>query len=61
MVFYSLDFSHKNHIQLQGRILRINNLKKNTYIYLVVEGIDTDVYKTIMKKKDFQASLYERT
>lgn len=55
MVFYSLSNSHKDHIQMRGRILRANHLKKNVYIYLVVKGgVDERVYKSIYHdKKDF--------
>ena len=61
MIFYSLDFSLKNAIQMQGRIQRANNIKKNIYIYLVVaDTIDNDVYKCIQKKKDFDIALYEK-
>jgi superfamily II DNA or RNA helicase len=61
MIFYSYDFSLKNYVQMIGRILRINKLKKNIYISLVVKGtIDEDVYKCINKKQDFQIALYEK-
>ena len=61
MVFYSYDFSLKNYIQMQGRLLRINALKKNVYISLVVRGtIDEDVFKNVtINKKDFQIKIYE--
>jgi len=61
MIFYSYDFSLKNYIQLLGRIQRINNVKKNTYISLVVEdSIDEDVYESMMAKSDFHLSLYKK-
>jgi len=60
MVFYSYDFSLKNYIQIIGRILRANKLKKNVYISLVVKNsIDSDVYKCIQAKKDFDVAIYE--
>ena len=61
MVFYSHDFALKNYIQLQGRISRISNPKRNVYISLVVEdSIDEDVYKCLDKKEDFHLSLYRK-
>jgi hypothetical protein len=52
MVFYSLSNSHKDHIQMKGRILRANHLKKNVYLYLVVKGgVDEMVYKNVVEKK----------
>lgn len=62
MVFYSYDFSLKNYIQIMGRIQRINNIKKNVYLSLVVKGtIDEDVYKCILKKEDFHLALYKKS
>jgi len=61
MVFYSYDFSLKNYIQMIGRILRSNKLKKNVYISLVVrDSIDNDVYQCIEKKQDFQVEIYKK-
>jgi superfamily II DNA or RNA helicase len=62
MVFYSLDFSLKNFLQMKGRILRIDALKKNTYIFLVVkETIDEDIYNCItVKKMDFHVEIYKK-
>lgn len=61
MVFYSYSFSLVSYVQMIGRILRINALKKNTYLSLVVEdSIDEDVYKSIQAKKDFQVELYQK-
>lgn len=59
MVFYSLDFSLKNYVQMLGRILRRNKLKRNVYLFLVVKkSIDEEVYKSMMDKKDFDLAIY---
>lgn len=62
MIFYSYDFSLKNYIQMKARIQRINNLRKNTYISLIVKGtIDEDIYKTITEDKmDFYVAIYNQ-
>jgi len=61
MVYYSYDFSLKNYIQMNGRILRANKLKKNVYLSLIVRNtIDEDVYKCIQAKKDFDLAIYEK-
>ncbi len=60
MVFASLDFSYVNYKQMCGRILRINKLKKNVYLHLVSSGIDAEVHKAVMKKQDFDMSIYAR-
>lgn len=61
MVFYSYSFSLKDAIQIRGRIQRLNNIKKNVYLSLVVKKtIDEDVYKNIIKKESFDIEIYDR-
>lgn len=61
MIFYSYDFSLKNYIQMIGRIQRINAIKKNIYISLVVKNtVDEDVYKCLLKKKSFDIAIYNK-
>jgi SNF2 family DNA or RNA helicase len=61
MVFYSLDFSLKNYIQMCGRIHRIGQTKKCVYVNFIVSGtIDGDVYKSIKNKEDFQIQIYKK-
>lgn len=61
IVFYSLDFSLKNYIQMKGRIQRINAIQKCTYVHLVTNGIDQDVYDCVVEKKqDFQINIYKK-
>jgi len=61
MVFYSYDFSLVNYIQVLGRIQRINNVKRNTYLSLVTrETIDEDIFKAVtIKKMTFQIEIYK--
>lgn len=59
MVFASISYSVVDRIQGEGRILRANALKKNLYITLVTRGgIDEEVYKAILDKKDFHERQY---
>lgn len=60
MVFASLSFSYVDEKQSRGRILRINNLQENKYIYLVAEGVDKDVYECIKRKEDFNIAIYSK-
>jgi predicted helicase len=61
MVFASLSFSFVDYMQALGRILRINKLKKNVYIHLVIKGgVDEDVYDCIMRKQDFSFAIYDK-
>ncbi len=58
MVFASLSFSYVDYKQILGRNLRINHLQENTYIHLVSEGVDRDVFNCIQNKKDFTLAIY---
>lgn len=61
MIFYSYSYSLKDAVQMKGRILRANKLKKNVYLSLVVkDSIDEDIYKCIESKHDFQIAIYEK-
>ena len=54
VIFVSLSWRVVDHIQARGRVLRMNKLKKNLYIYLIVKGgKDDDCYKAIMSGNDF--------
>lgn len=58
VIFSSLSWRSVDHIQAKGRVLRMNKLKKNLYIYLVVKGgPDEDCYKAIMEGNDFNEKL----
>ena len=59
VVFYSLDWSWLNYYQALGRVQRINNIKRNVYVTLTVEGsVDEDVHACVMAKRDFHESVY---
>jgi hypothetical protein len=59
IIFASLSFSYVSFKQALGRFLRINRLKENTFVHLVVDGVDRDVYNCIMRKEDFSINLYK--
>jgi len=62
MIFASVGFSYKDYKQICGRILRINHLKKNVYVHLIVKGsVDEAVYDAIRKKEDFDVEIYAKT
>lgn len=45
VVFWSMDWSYKNYVQLRGRFLRVNNMSKTTFHHLI-----TAVDKRYLKK-----------
>jgi superfamily II DNA or RNA helicase len=58
IVFMSMSFSFKDYKQGMGRFLRANAIKENWYYHLVTDGVDKDVYNSIMKKQDFSFEMY---
>lgn len=59
MVFASRTYSYVDYAQALGRVQRVNNIKKNLYINLVVkDGIDEAVDKCLANKQDFDEKLY---
>lgn len=53
MIFASLSFSHRDYIQMKGRILRGDSLQENWYTHLIGGAKDRSVYDRIMKAEDF--------
>ena len=61
MVFYSHSFSLKDYIQIKGRIQRIDKIKRNVYLSLIVKGtIDEDVKISLDKKTNFDLEIYDK-
>lgn len=59
MVFASMSYSFVDRVQAEGRIQRVNNIKKNLYIDLIVrKGVDEAVQDCIKNKKDFDEHIY---
>jgi superfamily II DNA or RNA helicase len=57
VIYASKSFQYVHYEQSLGRVLRINKLKKNLFIHLVVHGADADCHKAIMSGVDFQEKL----
>lgn len=59
MIFASRTYSFVDYQQALGRIQRVNNIKKNLYINLIVRGgIDEAVHKCLEQKQDFDERIY---
>lgn len=59
MVFYSNGFSFKDRVQIEGRIHRIGQSNKCTYLDLVMkDNIDDDVLRALKNKEDFHIEIY---
>jgi len=57
VIYASKSWQYVHYEQSLGRVLRINKLKKNLYIHLVVKGCDGDCHEAIMSGVDFQEKL----
>lgn len=59
-IYASQSYSYVDLAQSWGRTLRINNLQKNLYVYLLSGEIDKAVYKALENKGDFQEATYAK-
>lgn len=59
VIYASKSWRYVDYEQSLGRVLRANHLKKNLYIHLVVEGVDSDCHDTILSGADFQEKVME--
>lgn len=60
-IFASLSFSYKDYKQARGRFLRINKMKENKFLHLIVSGkksTDMAIWNAIKNKQDFNIELY---
>lgn len=57
-VYASESYSFVDHEQSKGRTLRINNLNRNLYVYLISGEIDKAVRATLSLKQDFSEKIY---
>lgn len=53
MIFASMSFSHRDYVQMKGRILRGDALQENWYVHVLGGKKDEAVYKVVMKGEDF--------
>lgn len=58
VIFASMSFRYVDHVQMKGRVKRINNLHENTFIYLLAGKNDRAVYATIQENKNFDVHDY---
>jgi len=59
-IYASQSYSYVDLAQSWGRTLRINNLQKNLYVYLLSGDVDRAVYKALENKGDFQEATYAK-
>jgi hypothetical protein len=60
LVFYNIDFSSVSYWQSRDRLLTKDRLENNVYYIFAENGIETQIYKAVAKKKDFTLRLYKK-
>lgn len=60
VVFASLDYSYRNRIQAEGRVLRMNAINKNLYVTLIAGDADEAVFNSLSNKQDFDPLKYKK-
>lgn len=62
VLFASLSYSFVDYVQAQGRVLRINALKKNLYVIMLTEdSVDEAVWESIRDKQSFNDTIFSST
>ena len=59
-IYASESYSVVDYAQSLGRTLRLNNLQKNLYVYLISGDVDRAVRKALDLKTDFSEAIYSK-
>jgi len=60
LVYYNIDFSATSYWQSRDRMTTKDRLKNNIYWIFAKKGIEHDIYKAVIKKKDFTVSHFKK-
>ena len=60
LVYYNIDFSATSYWQSRDRMTTKDRLKNNIYWIFSKGGIEKDIYKAVVKKKDYTLSHFKR-
>ena len=60
LVYYNIDFSATSYWQSRDRMTTKDRLKNNIYWIFSNEGIEQDIYKAVVKKKDYTLTHFKR-
>ena len=60
LVYYNIDFSATSYWQSRDRMTTKTRLKNNVYWVFSKGGIEKDIYKAVVKKKDYTLSHFRR-
>ena len=60
LVYYNIDFSATSYWQSRDRMTTKERLKNNVYWIFAENGIEKDIYKTVIKKKDYTVNHFKK-
>jgi len=60
LVYYNIDFSATSYWQSRDRMTTKERLKNNVYWIFAKDGIEKDIYKTVIKKKDYTVNHFKK-
>jgi len=60
LVYYNIDFSATSYWQSRDRMTTKDRLKNNIYWIFSRDGIEKDIYKAVVKKKDYTLTHFKR-
>lgn len=61
LVYYNIDFSATSYWQSRDRMTTKDRLKNNIYWIFAKSGIEHDIYKAVIKKKDYTVSHFKKS
>ena len=61
LVYYNIDFSATSYWQSKDRMTTKDRLDNDVYWIFANEGIENDIYKTVIKKKDYTINHFKKT
>ena len=60
LVYYNIDFSATSYWQSRDRMTTKERLKNNVYWVFAEDGIENDIYKAVIKKKDYTVNHFKK-
>lgn len=60
LVYYNIDFSATSYWQSRDRMTTKERLKNNVYWVFAKDGIENDIYKTVLNKKDYTVNHFKK-
>jgi hypothetical protein len=61
LVYYNIDFSATSYWQSKDRMTTKDRLDNDVYWIFTKGGIENDIYKTVIKKKDYTINHFKKT